>query len=364
MVDAASNPPALPGASLSALEAVTRPLLELVQWITRMETSFITDIDWDEQRQDVLFSLNTGEMRIPEGATTEWKDSMCRAMFLAGRAASDQVGADVPATCNAVAAQMQSFVAVPIMVGDQPIGTVCASSQRKVRLDDGQVDALRRIADALQYLLHAEHERTQALRRAAQAEEQARQARETACQQAIDFHRMARLAHTDELTGLPNRRAFVARMEEALARSARRQQPIGLLLIDADRFKTINDTLGHLVGDEVLGAIGAALRQTARSHDLVARLGGDEFAMVMQDATRAELNAIADTLRQRFGVLVEGLGVDATLSIGIAHSDRSRREQLLADADAALYRCKSAGGNCAMVHAPGEGWQEIDRSIA
>ncbi len=328
-----------------ALETVSRPLLRLVQHITGMETSFVTTIDWDAQRQDVLFSLNTGALQIPENSTTDWDDSMCRSMFLAGQAASQDIGGDVVATRNAIEVGMQSFVAVPILAGAHAIGTVCGASHRKIQLRDDQVDALQCIADALQQLLQAERDTSRALTRAAVAEQQARQARDTAGQQAIDFQHMAHLAHTDELTGLPNRRAFVARWEDALARSGRRHFGIGVLLIDADHFKTINDTLGHLMGDSVLGAIGATLRQTANTEDLVARLGGDEFAMALCNASRDELFVRAQQIRAHFAVIAAGLGVDTTLSIGIAHSDDGPRQQLLGHADRALYRSKAAGGD-------------------
>lgn len=337
-------------AGSSALETVSRPLLRLVQHITGMETSFVTAIDWETQRQDVLFSLNTGAMQIPEKSTTDWSDSMCRSMFLSGQAASHDVGADVPATRNAVEAGMKSFVVVPIMLGETAIGTVCGASRDEVQLRDNQVEALQHIGDALQQLLQVELDKTLALRRAEVAEDAARQARDSASQQAIDYQRMALLAHTDELTGLPNRRAFVARLEDALARSGRRHKAIGVMFIDADRFKAINDTMGHLVGDDVLGAIAASLRQTARTQDLVARLGGDEFAMVVDDANRDELAATAQSIRERFAVAVAPIGVEATISIGIAHSDDTSRHQLLANADLALYRSKAAGGDCATTY--------------
>jgi diguanylate cyclase len=335
------------GEASSALEAVCRPLLRLVQHISGMETSFITAIDWDAQRQDVLFSLNTGALQVAEKVSTDWNDSMCRSMFLAGQPASQDVGSDVVATRNAVEAGMKSFVAVPILAGENAIGTVCGASRRQIQLRDDQVDALQCIADALQQLLQAEHEKTLALTRATAAEHEVQQARDSAGQQAIDFQRMARLAHTDELTSLPNRRAFVARWEDALARSGRRHYDIGVLLIDADRFKAINDTLGHPVGDEVLGAIGASLRQAAHREDLIARLGGDEFAMAVCYASRDDLITKAQSIRQHFGVIATKLGVDTTLSIGIAHSDDSPRQKLLGDADQALYRSKAAGGDCA-----------------
>ncbi len=338
----------------ATLETAARPLLRLAQYITGMETSFITAIDWEAQQQDVLFSLNSGAMQIPENITTDWSDSMCRSMFLAGQAASDDVGSDVPATCNATQAGMKSFVVVPILDGGRPIGTVCGASHQQIQLHDQQVEALQCIGDALQQLLLTERGKILALRRAEQAEAAAAKARDDASQQAIDYQKMAQLAHTDELTHLPNRRAFRVRMEEALTRSGRRHRPIGMVLVDVDRFKAINDTLGHLGGDEVLGAVAAALRQTARTQDLVARLGGDEFAMLIDDASRDEVAETARSIQERFAQFVAPLRVEATVSIGIAHSDDSSRHQLLANADVALYDSKGAGGARATVYRPGQ----------
>jgi len=329
----------------SALETVSRPLLRVVQHITSMETSFVTAIDWEAQRQDVLFSLNTGELQIVEKSQTAWHDSMCRSMFLAGQAASMDVGRDVVAMGDAQTAGIKSFVAVPILAGDITIGTVCSASRRPIGLSGDQVEALQCIADAVQQLLQIELEKTLALRRATAAEQEAREAIEEASRNAVEVECMAHLAHTDDLTGLPNRRAFVARWEDTLARSGRLHYGIGVLLIDADRFKTINDTMGHHMGNEVLAAVGASLRQAVRGEDLIARLGGDEFAMAICGASGEELVSRAQLIRQSFAAITAGLGVDSTLSIGIAHSKNGSRHELLAAADRALYRSKAAGGD-------------------
>lgn len=329
----------------SALEIVSRPLLRVIQHITSMETSFVTAIDWEAQRQDVLFSLNTGELQIVEKSQTDWRNSMCRSMFLAGQASSMDVGGDVVATDDAQAAGIKSFVAVPILAGDTAIGTVCGASRCPIGLSEDQIDALQCIADAVQQLLQIELEKTLALTRAAAAEQEAQEAREMASRHAVEVERMAHLAHTDDLTGLPNRRAFVARWEDTLARSGRLRYGIGVLLIDADRFKTINDTMGHQMGNEVLAAVGASLRQAMRGKDLIARLGGDEFAMAICSASSEELISRAQLIRTNFAAITASLGVDTTLSIGIAHSKNGSRHQLLAAADRALYRSKAAGGD-------------------
>ena len=336
-----------PPAHSSELEQVGRPLLRLVQHITGMETSFITAIDWESQQQDVLVSLNTGAMLISEGDRIDWADSMCRSMFLSGHVHSSAVGVTVPATAAATAMGMNSFFALPLLVDDRPIGTVCGASCRAVVLGDDQLVAMQMIADALQELLHSEVSRRQAIQRADLAEREALDARGQSEVHAQAAKNMELLAHTDALTGLPNRRAFTSRWEDELSRSGRRHYLIGVLLIDVDRFKAVNDTKGHGQGDAVLVALGHSLRAVARNAGLVARLGGDEFVVGVTHTDGSGLLAMAETIRQNFANATIGLGVDATLSIGIASSDICSRHQLLATADKALYESKNAGGGCA-----------------
>ena len=338
----AEIPPADP---TSVLEQVSRPLLRLVQHITGMETSFITAIDWDTQKQTVLFSLNSGQMQVPELSRVDWHQSMCRSMFLSGHSHSSAIGIEVPATIGAIALEMKSFFAVPILVGDSPIGTVCGASRRPIVLADAQVEAMQFIAEALQLLVQTDLAKAQAEARARYAEQAALDARFDADRHEGDSHRMEHLAHTDVLTGLPNRRWFTARWEDELTRSGRRDYPIGLMLIDADRFKTVNDTMGHLMGDAVLRAIGATLLVVAHSPDVVARLGGDEFALSITHTDGLGLLAVAENILQLFAVAAAELGVGTTLSIGVVSSNDCPRHRMFADADQALYRAKAKGRN-------------------
>lgn len=329
----------------SLLATTARPLLRLAQTITGMDTTFVTSIDWDEQNQTVLYALNVGPLEIAEDRTVDWHDSMCRSLFLSGVTQSADIGAEVPATAGAKALGMKTFFAVPILVGDVAIGTVCGASQSRIVLNAAQLEAVQLIADALQQLLEVEREKSIAQARAERAERDAEAARISAQQHAADFVQMERLAHTDALTGLANRRAFMARWEDELARSGRRRYPIGLILIDVDDFKKVNDTAGHAMGDSVLCALGDTLSVVGHSPDIVARLGGDEFALVTTHADDAHLRSVAENIRQDFGVAATRLGVSTSVSIGLASSEHCPRESLLAEADRALYRSKDAGGN-------------------
>ncbi|KAA0256389.1 diguanylate cyclase [Acidobacteria bacterium ACD] len=161
---------------------------------------------------------------------------------------------------------------------------------------------------------------------------------------------LSRLALSDPLTGLANRRAFDEAIAREVARTARLCRPLSLLVLDLDRFKQVNDTYGHPTGDDVLNGLAALLARVCRRGDLPARLGGDEFAILLPHTGPEQALLVAERIRRT----VEGapLGrtspVPMTVSIGSAtlHSpEQGGPESLVARADAALYRSKSLGRN-------------------
>jgi diguanylate cyclase (GGDEF)-like protein len=160
---------------------------------------------------------------------------------------------------------------------------------------------------------------------------------------------LAFLATHDELTGLPNRTLILDRVTQLLLRARREQTPIAALFIDLDNFKSINDTLGHAAGDELLRAVASRLTAVVRESDAVGRLGGDEFVVIASDVTFAsgpELIAerLLETLNQPFKL--EGTGeatLKVTASIGVAAGDRACADELLRDADIAMYQAKWDG---------------------
>ena len=160
-------------------------------------------------------------------------------------------------------------------------------------------------------------------------------------------------AHTDALTGLANRRAFGDRLRLALARNRRSGLQSAVLFLDIDRFKEVNDTLGHGAGDALLVEFAARLRASVRASDTVARFGGDEFLVLLEDVReRANALSIAEKMLEqaRRPLALQGAEAGITTSIGLAYSDAtSSEEELLRRADAALYEAKSAGRNCCRV---------------
>ena len=161
--------------------------------------------------------------------------------------------------------------------------------------------------------------------------------------------RIERLAYYDALTDLPNRALLAQRTEMALALAARRSAQLAMLFLDLDRFKEVNDSLGHAEGDALLVQVAARLNGLIREADTVCRLGGDEFVLLLPDTDQAGALRVADKLlaafRQPF--FVAGHGLRATVSIGIAlyPHDGSTFGDLLKNADAALYRAKQDGRN-------------------
>src|SRR5450759_5376887 len=156
------------------------------------------------------------------------------------------------------------------------------------------------------------------------------------------------LAHYDALTDLPNRVTFYERMETALSRQ-RRSEFVAVLSLDLDRFKSVNDTLGHPVGDLLLQAAADRMRSCVRSEDLVARLGGDEFAIVQGSSTQSsDVSALATRLIEAVGAPydLDGHQVIVGTSVGsaVAPTDGNKPDQLMKNADLALYRAKANGG--------------------
>ena len=156
-------------------------------------------------------------------------------------------------------------------------------------------------------------------------------------------------AATDILTGLSNRRTFMDQLARDLAQARRQQQPLSLLYLDLDHFKSVNDRFGHAAGDEVLKAIADTLVHEVRAGDMCARLGGEEFAVLLPGAALARALEAAERIRQAVQqreLLVGGKPLRITVSIGVATlANADDPQRLLAAADAALFEAKHRGRN-------------------
>ncbi len=174
-------------------------------------------------------------------------------------------------------------------------------------------------------------------------------------QQAQEIDRTRRLARTDPLSGVGNRRAFDEMLQFALAQWRREQKSFALVLADVDHFKWINDTHGHPAGDQVVSQVAQFLRRSVRQEDFVARYGGDEFALILPEVSLQQAVEVAERIRQEVAVTpfeLSGISetVAITFSIGVAGppaepSEEITSETILRWADQALYRSKAAGRN-------------------
>jgi len=166
---------------------------------------------------------------------------------------------------------------------------------------------------------------------------------------ALSLHRLDlnKLAHTDALTGLLNRRAFEEILRRELLRCERGGTVLGIMLIDLDFFKQVNDSLGHFAGDDVLRRIAGVLRDGTRPSDVLARYGGEEFVVLLRNAGTEESQAAAERIRVKIAALAGLPGsVTLTASIGVAVSQpQETATEFLLRSDEALYQSKRRGRN-------------------
>ena len=228
-----------------------------------------------------------------------------------------------------------SFAAVPIASADEVLGVLCVTDRADGRpFAQSDLSTLRTLAAPLALAL----------------------GRERALAQAGSY---AEAAVIDPVSGLYNRRYFHTRIQEELQRAQRHALSVGLLMIDADDFKVVNDTFGHLVGDTVIHLIADVLRRSVRVFDICTRFGGEEFAVLMPGSSAEDAVRVAERIRQRAENCTStepGLeSVKVTVSIGLAVSrpDSSPRD-LINRADVALYEAKRGGKNRVRADASGD----------
>ena len=163
------------------------------------------------------------------------------------------------------------------------------------------------------------------------------------------------LAQYDHLTGLVNRILFRDRLVQATARSKRMQQMIGLMLLDLDRFKLVNDTFGHDMGDELLKAVSERLKTCVREVDTVARMGGDEFTIILEGVSSEQnilvvAKRITESIATPFELKGHCISIGISIGITIYPQDDHPVDELLKHADTAMYQAKQRGGSAFHLH--------------
>ncbi|ATB33536.1 sensor domain-containing diguanylate cyclase [Melittangium boletus] len=224
----------------------------------------------------------------------------------------------------------------PLTAGDRILGTLVAGSRRKTALDHDVLRMLEVIAmQAAQAVLRAQL-----------------------------YEQMERMATTDGMTGLYNNRTFQAKADEMLAHSRRYGRKCSLVLTDVDHFKSVNDTYGHLTGDQVLKGVARILKQQARDTDIVARYGGEEFAILMPETDPKGAKVIAERIREaiKAEVFQTEMGpLKVTLSLGIATAPDHGVDKLVLveQADQCLYYAKRHGRNQSVTVAEAQGGRKL-----
>ncbi len=171
---------------------------------------------------------------------------------------------------------------------------------------------------------------------------------------------LARMAITDPLTGVGNRRHFDDALIAELKRNNRSHTPLALLMIDIDHFKRVNDSIGHQAGDRILKIVAETLRVSVRSYDTLCRFGGEEFAIIMPDTSAGQASSVAERIRREIAA-INARGAHGefplTVSIGlrpVRETETIDAAQLIAEADQALYRAKNGGRNRIEIFRPAE----------
>jgi diguanylate cyclase (GGDEF)-like protein len=174
------------------------------------------------------------------------------------------------------------------------------------------------------------------------------------------------MATRDDVTGLYNRAFFTESLGHALAQSERHQRSLAVLFLDVDRFKNINDTLGHEAGDRALREVGARIARCVRGSDIVARLGGDEFVALIEDLRAPEApgevaQKIIDAVAQPYALEARELLLTASVGVAVMPADARDAQTLMRNADIAMYRAKSQGRNCWRLYTPQMSEQAAER---
>jgi len=242
------------------LEQLARPLLSLLNQFTGMESTYLTTIDTEQGVQRVEFARNAGAMIIPEGLVVPWADTLCKRALEENRLYSDNVAECWGDSDAAKALGIKTYLSAPIRSQDgRVLGTVCAASSAQVARPANVEPLLALLSGLLGYAL--ERELLVAQLQAANSE-------------------LGRLALTDPLTGLANRRGIMRDLVQLFALAQRDSKYVLVAVIDLDGFKLINDCYGHQAGDQFLLGIATELKRSLRASDMVGRIGGDEFIVI------------------------------------------------------------------------------------
>ena len=314
-------------ATEQSLESLVRQLLEMLELVTQMESTYLTRVDNATRLQHVLYARNTSDMQIPEGFSVPWDNSLCKRAVDEEHFFSNDVQTRWGDCEAARALGIKTFFTTPVHLADGSFyGTLCATSRDQHSFNLNSEHVLTLFASLIARYIEKESLVAQ-LREANSA--------------------LVAYSYTDALTGLANRRAVYEQLDALFAGARRHHARVLVAFIDLDDFKEINDVHGHQAGDEFLIQVGQRL-SSVMSHDgIVGRLGGDEFLVACELSSGLQQNEFLKQLyRQIKGHYQLG---DHHLhypgaSIGIIDADPQKMdaESAIQAADTAMYLDKKA----------------------
>ncbi len=304
------------------LEGLTRPILEMIESLTGLESTYLTRIDFRNKTQQITFSRNTRTLLIPEGLAVTWDDTLCKRALDEGKPYVDDVPAVWGDSDAAKALGIKTYLSQPVLNLDGGVyGTLCAASDARVPVSPAALKVMNLFARLIAHQV----ERERLLDQLKVANEELR------------GH-----ALTDPLTGIANRRALLDALRRALADAQRGGQAVTVGFVDLDGFKAINDVHGHDAGDHFLIHIAQRLSSGVRAGDVVARYGGDEFVVIAR-------NEAPEVMQPRLLALTigpfaaDGVAFDyggASVGAVYAGPNETDPEALIQRADAAMYESK------------------------
>lgn len=315
-----------------SLESLIRQLLEMLEMVSDMESTYLTKVDINARLQHILYVRNSKQMQIPEGLSVPWGETLCKRAIDSGTLFSNEVAERWPECEAAKALGITSYMSIPIHLADGSLyGTLCATSTQKKQLSERGEQVLRLFAGLIaQYI---------------QKESLVAQLREANA--ALIAH-----AYTDALTGLPNRRAIFENLTTLFSLARHLKRNAAIAFIDLDNFKLINDRFGHEAGDQFLIEVGKRLTEGQTQDEIIGRLGGDEFLVAClcengRSGEREQLNLLKTRLSARIAGeywLGEVHLIYPGASLGVIAVDPASTDadSALRAADSAMYQDKKS----------------------
>lgn len=303
------------------VEQISRPLLDALQEITGLASSYLTVVWEDEAVQEIRYAHNTRDgFSLPEGLLVPWSDTLCKRALDEGRPYTADVADRWGDSQAAAELGISVYLSVPVELSDGRVwGTLCAADSRPAPAMEQHVPTMRvfarLIASAVEREAVVVTERARAVRARAEAD-------------------------TDSLTGCASRRVVEPWLAERLA-TLPADQELVVVYADVDAFKSVNDGHGHAAGDALLVEAAARMRAAARPGDLVARMGGDEF-LVAACLPAGRGAALESRLRETLAFTMPGDAgpIGVRLSVGRASATGGDVADLVSAADRAMYQMK------------------------